>query len=135
MGLGDDDDNLLLAPSKSDRESITETNFLDAIDEEEKKSTRTTGRVNVVSPRKSSAKRSPRGSPVMKSARKKAAGIRASIASIAGLSQKSEKDTIKVIIRVRPINDREKAGGKEDKVKLCLAVENNQKIVLDRDQE
>ena len=71
----------------------------------------------------------------MKSARKKAAGIRSSIASIAGLRQTAEKDTIKVIIRIRPINEREKAGGKLDKVKLCLAVENNQKIILDRGQE
>ena len=39
---------------------------------------------------------------------------------------------MKVVIRVRPINDREKAGGTEEKVKLCLAVEENKKITLDR---
>jgi len=37
-----------------------------------------------------------------------------------------------VVIRVRPINEREKAGGTEEKVKLCLSVEENKKITLDR---
>lgn len=36
------------------------------------------------------------------------------------------------MIRVRPINDRERAGGPTDKVKLCLAVERNEKLTLDR---
>ena len=65
-------------------------------------------------------------SPNQKSSRKKGAkDIRASIASIAGLSQTADKDTVKVVIRIRPINDREKAGGPGNKVKLCLQVEGN----------
>ena len=39
---------------------------------------------------------------------------------------------MKVVIRVRPINERERAGGSLEKVKLCLAVEDNKKITLDR---
>ena len=85
------------------------------------------------SPRKTTAAH--QSSPIQKSSRKKTAGIRASIASIAGMSQTAEKDTIKVVIRVRPINEREKAGGTAKSVKLCLAVEKNQKIMLDRGQE
>lgn len=42
---------------------------------------------------------------------------------------------MKVVIRIRPINDRERQGGPKDKVKLCLQVEGNQKIILDRGQE
>lgn len=63
------------------------------------------------------------------SARKKHAPSKASIAAI---STTAQKDNVKVVIRVRPINDREKAGGPIEKVKLCLAVENNEKITLDR---
>ena len=70
-------------------------------------------------------------SPTQKSAKKKAANIRASIASIAG-AHSNDKDTVKVVIRIRPINEREKAGGPANKVKLCLSVEGNQKIILDR---
>ena len=39
---------------------------------------------------------------------------------------------MKVVIRVRPINDREKGTGSIEKVKLCLAVERNEKVILDR---
>ena len=76
-------------------------------------------------------------SPNQKSSRKTKGvkDIRASIASIAGVSQSNEKDTVKVVIRIRPINDRERQGGPKDKVKLCLQVEGNQKIILDRGQE
>jgi hypothetical protein len=75
-------------------------------------------------------------SPAHKSSRKKpgAASIRASIAAISGIGP-NDKDTVKVVIRVRPINEREKAGGPGNKVKLCLSVEGNQKILLDRGQE
>lgn len=33
---------------------------------------------------------------------------------------------------MRPINERERAGGPLEKVKQCLAVERNEKIILDR---
>lgn len=36
------------------------------------------------------------------------------------------------MIRVRPVNDREKGKGPAEKVKLCLAVESNSKVILDR---
>ena len=51
---------------------------------------------------------------------------------MAALSLTAQKDNVKVVIRVRPINEREKAGGPADKVKLCLAVERNEKVILDR---
>lgn len=52
--------------------------------------------------------------------------------SMAALSTTAQKDNVKVVIRVRPINEREKAGGSLEKVKLCLTVEKNEKIILDR---
>lgn len=52
--------------------------------------------------------------------------------SIAAISTTAQKDNVKVVIRVRPVNEREKQGGPVDKVKLCLFVENNAKITLDR---
>ena len=51
---------------------------------------------------------------------------------MAALSMTAQKDNVKVVIRVRPINEREKAGGPADKVKLCLTVERNEKVILDR---
>ena len=36
-----------------------------------------------------------------------------------------------MFIRVRPINEREKAGGPEEEVKLCLAVEDDKMVILD----
>jgi len=53
-------------------------------------------------------------------------------ASIAAVSTTAQKDNVKVVIRVRPINEREKAGGSLERVKLCLSVERNEKIILDR---
>jgi len=52
--------------------------------------------------------------------------------SMAALSVTAQKDNVKVVIRVRPINDREKGAGSLDKVKQCLVVENNEKLILDR---
>ena len=37
-----------------------------------------------------------------------------------------------MVIRVRPINEREKGGGPLEKVKQCLVVERNEKLILDR---
>ena len=37
-----------------------------------------------------------------------------------------------MVIRVRPINERERGGGSLEKVKLCLTVERNEKMILDR---
>ena len=51
---------------------------------------------------------------------------------MAALSTTAQKDNVKVVIRVRPINERERGGGPESKVKLCLQVERNEKITLDR---
>lgn len=51
---------------------------------------------------------------------------------MAALSVTAQKDNVKVVIRVRPINDREKGAGSLDKVKQCLVVENNEKLILDR---
>ena len=77
-------------------------------------------KVTNVSPRQSTVP-SMMLSQNQKSSRKKGAkDIRASIASIAGLSQTASSDTVKVVIRIRPINEREKAGGPGNKVKLCL---------------
>ena len=44
---------------------------------------------------------------------------------MAALSTTAQKDNVKVVIRVRPVVEREKSGGNESKVKLCLAVENH----------
>ena len=76
----DYDTNLLSAPSTSDRKSIVDTNFLDDNNTEEEEKNKLSARGPVISPRNMT-------SP-MKSSRKakNAAGIRASIASIAGLS-------------------------------------------------
>ena len=52
--------------------------------------------------------------------------------SMAALSVTAQKDNVKVVIRVRPINERERAGGPLEKVKQCLVVEQNEKIILDR---
>ena len=52
--------------------------------------------------------------------------------SMASLSTTAQKDNVKVVIRIRPINEREKNGGTADKVKLCLGVERNEKVILDR---
>ena len=51
---------------------------------------------------------------------------------MAALSTTAQKDNVKVVIRVRPINERERAGAPIDKVKQCLTVERNEKIILDR---
>ena len=51
---------------------------------------------------------------------------------MAALSTTAQKDNVKVVIRVRPINERERAGGSLEKVKQCLFVERNEKIILDR---
>ena len=51
---------------------------------------------------------------------------------MAALSTTAQKDNVKVVIRVRPVVEREKSGGNESKVKLCLAVENHQKVTLTR---
>lgn len=40
--------------------------------------------------------------------------------SMAAISTTAQKDNVKVVIRVRPVNEREKAGGPAEKVKLCL---------------
>ena len=52
--------------------------------------------------------------------------------SMEPLSTTAQKDNVKVVIRVRPLNEREKGGGPEEKVKLCLTVEDHKKITLDR---
>ena len=52
--------------------------------------------------------------------------------SMASLPVTAQKDNVKVVIRVRPINEREKAGGPAEKVKQCLVVERNEKVILDR---
>ena len=44
---------------------------------------------------------------------------------MAALSTTAQKDNVKVVIRVRPINERERAGAPIDKVKQCLTVERN----------
>ena len=51
---------------------------------------------------------------------------------MAALSTTAQKDNVKVVIRVRPINERERGGGSLEKVKLCLTVERNEKMILDR---
>ena len=51
---------------------------------------------------------------------------------MAALSVTAQKDNVKVVIRVRPINEREKGGGSLEKVKQCLVVERNEKLILDR---
>jgi hypothetical protein len=55
--------------------------------------------------------------------------------TMAALSTTAQKDNVKVVIRVRPLNERERAGGPEDKVKLCLTIEDHKKITLDRPQD
>jgi len=55
--------------------------------------------------------------------------------SLAAMSMTAQKDNVKVVIRVRPVNEREQAGGSKDKVKLCLVVERNEKITLDKGAE
>ena len=65
---------------------------------------------------------------VTQSARKKAP----TRPSMAAISTTAQKDNVKVVIRVRPVNEREKQGGPVEKVKLCLTVEKNTKIILDR---
>lgn len=52
--------------------------------------------------------------------------------SLAMLSTTAQKDNVKVVIRVRPVNERERGNGPSDKVKLCLHVERNEEITLDR---
>lgn len=61
-----------------------------------------------------------------------ASGRKKSNRTIAALSTTAQKDNVKVVIRVRPVNERERAGGSIEKVKLCLTVERNEKIILDR---
>ena len=52
--------------------------------------------------------------------------------SMASLPVTAQKDNVKVVIRVRPVNEREKGGGPAEKVKQCLVVERNEKVILDR---
>ena len=71
----------------------------------------------------------PRTSAISQSGKKRGAVARQSMAA---LSTTAQKDNVKVVIRVRPINERERAGGSLAKVKQCLTVEKNEKMILDR---
>ena len=111
----DDDDILLGEPNLSDSIKI------DQLLEEGQKSSKST-------PRKS-----PRTSPRNMSSQspKKSNRMNQSVLSLYN-SQVNKQDNVKVVIRVRPINEREKAGGPASKVDLCLSVERNEEIILDR---
>ena len=61
--------------------------------------------------------------------------VRASVTSLSAsfnASSSKQQDNVKVVIRVRPVNEREKAGGPASKVDLCMQVERNEEIILDR---
>ena len=68
------------------------------------------------------------------SSNRKANPLRASMVGTFTGSSAPQQDNVKVIIRVRPTNEREKRSGGpgSSKVDLCLAVENTTEIVLDR---